>query len=71
MLGDLGKLFLRDTSGLFLLGKQPSYADLIVGGWLHMMRTTLPDEEWEEARNWQGGVYGHLYDSLEKYAEVR
>ncbi|KAG0211024.1 hypothetical protein BGX28_008594 [Mortierella sp. GBA30] len=71
MLGDLGKLFLRDTSGPFLLGKQASYADLIVGGWLRMMRATLPENEWEEARGWHGGIFGRLHDGLEKYAEVK
>ncbi|KAH8166748.1 hypothetical protein CIB48_g1486 [Xylaria polymorpha] len=40
MLGELAKLFSRDTSGPFLLGKQATYADLIVGAWLHMMRGT-------------------------------
>ncbi|KAG9324397.1 hypothetical protein KVV02_008601 [Mortierella alpina] len=71
MMGDLGKLFLRDPSGPFLLGEQASYADLIVGGWLRMMSATLPKHEWEEARSWHGGVFGRLHDGLEKYAEVK
>jgi glutathione S-transferase len=70
-LGDLGKLFLRDTSGPFLLGKQASYADMVVGGWLHMMSASLPANEWEELRAWHGGIYGRLYDGLKKYAEVK
>ncbi|KAI1770139.1 hypothetical protein F4818DRAFT_276431 [Hypoxylon cercidicola] len=71
MLGDLARVFARDTTGPFLLGKQASYADLIVGGWLHMMNGTLPDNEWQEARSWHGGIFGRLYDGLEKYAEVK
>lgn len=71
VLGDLAKLFLRDASGPFLLGKQASYADFIVGGWLWMIRGTLPDDEWEEARDWHGGVFGRLHDALEKYGEVK
>ncbi|KAF9911400.1 hypothetical protein BX616_010606 [Lobosporangium transversale] len=71
MLGDLSKLFLKDTTGPFILGEQASYADLIVGGWLRMMRVTLPEDEWEEARGWHGGIFGRLHDSLEKYAEVK
>ncbi|OKL55518.1 hypothetical protein UA08_09206 [Talaromyces atroroseus] len=71
MLGDLGKLFLRDISGPFLLGKKASYADLIVGGWLRMMREALPKQEWEEISGWHGGIYGRLHDGLEKYAEVK
>lgn len=71
MLGGLAKLFLRDTSGPFLLGTRASYADLIVGGWLRMMRATLPENEWEEVRSWHGSLFGRLHDALEVYAEVK
>ncbi|KAF4975995.1 hypothetical protein FZEAL_7281 [Fusarium zealandicum] len=71
MLGDLARLFLRDSSGPFLLGKQASYADLIVGGWLYMMRGTLPSNEWQLAKEWHGGVFGKLFGGLEKYAQVK
>ncbi|KAF9564713.1 hypothetical protein EC968_004434 [Mortierella alpina] len=71
MLGDLGKLFLKDTSGPFLLGKQASYADMIVGGWLFMIRGTIPEHEWNEVRGWHGGVFGRLFDGLEKFAEIK
>lgn len=71
MLGGLAKLFLRDTSGPFILGTRASYADLIVGGWLRMMRGTLPESEWEEVRSWHGGLFGQLHDALEVYAEVK
>ncbi|PGH29995.1 hypothetical protein GX50_07242 [[Emmonsia] crescens] len=71
MLGGLAKLFLRDTSAPFLLGTRPSYADLIVGGWLRMMRVTLPESEWEEVRGWHEGLFGRLHDVLETYAEVK
>lgn len=70
MLVDLAKLFLRDTSGPFLLGKQVSYADFIVGGWLRMMRGILPDNEWEEVTSWHEGVFERLHDALVKYAKV-
>lgn len=71
MLGGLGKLFLRDTSGPFILGTRASYADFIVGGWLRMMCVTLPESEWEEVRSWHGGLFGQLHDALEVYAEVK
>ncbi|KAI1642244.1 uncharacterized protein F4817DRAFT_308533 [Daldinia loculata] len=71
MLGDLAKLFSRNTTGPFILGKQANYADLIVGGWVYMMHGTLPDNEWQEVRSWHGGAFGHLYDGLQKYAEVK
>lgn len=71
MLGGLAKLFLRDTSGPFILGTQASYADIIVGGWLRMMRATLPRNEWEEVKSWHDGVFGKLHDALETYSEVK
>jgi glutathione S-transferase len=71
MLGELGKLYSRDISGPFLLGKQVTYADFIVGGWLRLMSVSLPKNEWEEVRACHGGIYGRLHDGLEKYAEVK
>ncbi|KAI1413676.1 hypothetical protein F5Y13DRAFT_160849 [Hypoxylon sp. FL1857] len=71
MLGDLAKIFTKDTSGPFILGKQASHADFIVGGWLYMMHGTLPDNEWQEVRSWHGGIFASLFDSLQKYAEVK
>ncbi|CCE92248.1 uncharacterized protein TDEL_0D06640 [Torulaspora delbrueckii] len=70
-LGGLAKVFLRDTSGPFLLGTRASYADIIVGGWLHMMNVTLPESEWRELRSWHEGLFGQLYDALEVFAEVK
>ncbi|KHN99834.1 Thioredoxin-like fold protein [Metarhizium album ARSEF 1941] len=70
-LGDLARLFLRNTDGPFLLGQQASYADLIVGAWLRMAQITLPKPEWEEVRQWHGGVFGRLHDALETFAEVK
>ncbi|MCJ1478718.1 hypothetical protein MMC13_007401 [Lambiella insularis] len=60
--------FVRRDEGPFLEGATPMYADLIVGGWLQMMRACLP--EWEELRGWQGGVWGRLHDALEEWAGV-
>uniref|UniRef100_UPI0030131EB5 Fhb7-M10 n=1 Tax=Thinopyrum elongatum TaxID=4588 RepID=UPI0030131EB5 len=71
MLGDLAALFRKDASGPFLLGQRATYADMIVGGWLRMMRATLPVSEWQEARAWHGGIFGRLHDALDKYAEVK
>jgi glutathione S-transferase len=69
-LAPLAKLFERDSSGPFILGKQPSYADLIVGGWLKMSQTTLPENEWEELAGWHGGVFGRLHQALKQFAHV-
>lgn len=70
-LGDLAKMFVRDTTGPFLLGHKANYADIIVGGWLRMACVTLPEGEWKELKSWHGGVFGQLHDALDKYAEVK
>ncbi len=44
------------------------YADLIIGGWLQMMKNCLP--EWEELKRWHEGVWGRLHDALEEWAQV-
>jgi len=69
-LAPLAKLFERDSSGPFLLGKKPSYADLIVGGWLRMSQGTLPEKEWEELIGWHGGVFGRLHQALKQFSHV-
>ncbi|KAI8811485.1 hypothetical protein BJ742DRAFT_797858 [Cladochytrium replicatum] len=52
--------------GPFLEGKQPNYADIIIGGWLNMMYSCLPAEEWKEVKTWHGGVFGRLHDALQE-----
>ncbi|KAL8832151.1 MAG: hypothetical protein Q9191_000424 [Dirinaria sp. TL-2023a] len=64
----LAAWFVRRDEGPFLEGRTPMYADLIVGGWLQMMRNCLP--EWEELRGWHEGLWGKLFDALEEWAEV-
>ncbi|KAL4806372.1 hypothetical protein BDV18DRAFT_160440 [Aspergillus unguis] len=71
MLGDLGRLFMRDARGPFILGGKPCYADFIVGGWLRMMSVCLPGEEWEELRGWHGGLYGRVFEALKEFQEVK
>ncbi|KAJ5129689.1 glutathione S-transferase-like protein ustS [Penicillium bovifimosum] len=67
-LGGLAKIF--KDGGPFVLGNRASYADLIIGGWLRMFHSTMPEGEWEEVRAWHGGLFGRLYDALEVYAKV-
>lgn len=66
----LTKLYkLRD--GTFLEGDVPIYADFIVGSWVKCYKITLPSQEWEELRTWHDGLWGNIYQALEKYAEVK
>lgn len=60
--------FVRRDEGPFLEGRTPMYADLIVGGWLQMMRNCLP--EWKELRGWHKGLWGRLHDALEEWSDV-
>lgn len=69
-LGDLAKLFTK-TEGIFLLGDEANYADLIVGGWLRMCKVTLRKEEWEDLKIWHNGVFGKLHDALDQYADMK
>jgi glutathione S-transferase len=50
--------------GPFLEGEKCTYADIIVGGWLVMYEVLMPKDEWRELRDWYGGVFGRLHDTL-------
>ncbi|KAF2828685.1 hypothetical protein CC86DRAFT_368847 [Ophiobolus disseminans] len=67
-LASLAELFTRNEGGPYLEGERANYADLIVGGWLNMMYSTMPEEEWKDFATWHGGVFGRLHEVLqEKY----
>jgi glutathione S-transferase len=70
-LGGLVKCYRRLDEGPFLEGAKPTYADLIVGGWLAMMKRCLRSEEWKQLEAWHGGLWGNIDKALEKYAEVK
>ncbi|PSR87388.1 glutathione S-transferas-like protein [Coniella lustricola] len=59
--------YTRKNEGPFLEGAVPMYADLIVGGWLHMMKECLP--EWEQLKRWDEGFWGQLHDALNRYMD--
>lgn len=67
---DLAKAYGKHE-GPFLEGSLPSYADLIVGGWLKFYYATLPVEEWQAIQTWHNGVWQTLYQALEQYAQVQ
>jgi glutathione S-transferase len=68
-LTSLAELYVVNGEGPYLEGQRPTYADLIVGGWLNMMSIVMPRGEWEEFRSWHGGVFARLHDVLqENYA---
>ncbi|ESK95638.1 glutathione s-transferase [Moniliophthora roreri MCA 2997] len=67
-LGGLAKSY-SHGGGPFLEGENPSYADLIVGGWLAFFKITV--KEWEDIQTWHDGLWGKIHLALEKYAEVK
>ncbi|KAK7056388.1 hypothetical protein VNI00_002942 [Paramarasmius palmivorus] len=67
-LGNLAKYYIH-KDGPFLEGKNPSYADLIVGGWLMMMKETL--KEWEDLCTWHDGIWKRIHLALDKYTQVK
>lgn len=67
-LGDLAKIY-KQTESVFIEGDSPCYADLVVGGWLGMVKETTP--EWKDIRTWHDGFLGKLDEALAQYAVVR
>lgn len=62
-LGELAGSYAEQGSELLLWeGAEPRYADFIIGGWLWMIKETLP--EWDVVRSWQDGLWGRLDDAL-------
>ena len=65
-LESLAGFFQVHNEGPFLEGKEPNYADFIVGGWLNHFAMLMPGEEWREVAGWHGGVFGRLHDVLQE-----
>lgn len=64
-LGELAESYAQQGSGVVHSeGTKPTYADFIVGGWLWMIKETLP--EWGMLRTWQDGLWGRLHDRLSR-----
>ncbi|KAJ6787608.1 hypothetical protein PWT90_05009 [Aphanocladium album] len=70
-LGDLGKLYNENADGPFVLGKQVSHADFIVGAWLRMYVVAMPKDEWQLLKTWHNGTFGRLHDALDAYAQIK
>jgi glutathione S-transferase len=67
---EFSKLWKFDESP-FLEREKMSYADLIVGGWLAMMKECLIEEEWERLCQWSGGRWGRLHKAMERWADMK
>lgn len=58
------------STGPFLDGERPTYADLIVGGWLGMAHATLSSDEWADFQSWHDGRWGKIWQKLEPYTSM-
>ncbi|XWW94790.1 hypothetical protein V2A60_002738 [Cordyceps javanica] len=70
-LAGLAKLYAEKAEGPFILGRQVSYADFIVGAWLRMFCVALPRAEWEQLKTWHDSTFGRLHDALDSYAQIQ
>lgn len=61
----------RQDGWLWLDGKEPVYADFIVGAWLSMCSSSMRPQDWEKLRSWQSGFWGKLHDALEPWREMK
>ncbi|KIW04588.1 hypothetical protein, variant 2 [Verruconis gallopava] len=61
---ELGSYFRKRDEGPYLEGKIPTYADLILGGWLKLLSVALP--EWDQVATWDDGLWGMLHDTLQR-----
>jgi glutathione S-transferase len=69
-MNELGSYFRKRKDGPFLEGRDVTYADFIVGGWLKFLSVSLL--EWDQVRTWDEGLWEKLHQALEKeYGEVR
>lgn len=68
-LGELVAYYSYEGRGPFLSGQQPTYADLIVGGWLGYAHETLPPGDLAQLQTWHDGRWGDMWRALAKYAD--
>ncbi|USW53099.1 Putative glutathione S-transferase, Thioredoxin-like superfamily [Septoria linicola] len=61
----------RQEVGPFLDGKDPVYADFIVGSWLKMFEASMPEADWQDVRSWHGGLWGRIVDALKPWSEMK
>ncbi|ESK98219.1 hypothetical protein Moror_266 [Moniliophthora roreri MCA 2997] len=56
----------------FVMGDKPSYADMIIAGWLVPVRLLWGEnsEEWKNIASWHGERWGRLVKSLQKHETV-
>jgi glutathione S-transferase len=72
MLFDLLESWYGKSSGVFMVGDKPSFADFVVGGLLQGVKMIRGErsQEWEKVKSWNNGRWIMLLSDLEEYANV-
>lgn len=55
------------SSGQFILGDAPCYADFMVAGRFKWIQNCSEEQEWEGVKSWNGGRWGKLVEATDKY----
>jgi glutathione S-transferase len=55
------------SSGQFILGDTPCFADFMVAGCFKWIQNCFEMQEWEEIKSWNGGRWGKLVEATDKY----
>ncbi|KAF9554352.1 hypothetical protein CPC08DRAFT_744513 [Agrocybe pediades] len=61
-----------DAAGPYLMGDRISWGDIVVCSFLIWWRRLWGEEsqQWKDISSWQGGRWGRLLSSLDKYSEI-
>ncbi|KIJ59653.1 hypothetical protein HYDPIDRAFT_100338 [Hydnomerulius pinastri MD-312] len=57
----------QKSSGTFIMGDKPCFADFIVGGRIKWAKVSYSDNDWNEMAKWNGGRWEKLLKDLDPY----
>ena len=55
------------SSGQFIMGDEPCFADFMVAGRFKWIEYCFEKQEWEEVKSWNGRRWGKLVEATDKY----
>ncbi|OAX41399.1 hypothetical protein K503DRAFT_863865 [Rhizopogon vinicolor AM-OR11-026] len=64
---DMADEWYAKSSGQFILGDTPCFADFVVAGRFKWIQYCFEKQEWEEIKSWNGGRWGKLVEATDKY----
>ncbi|KAK0457976.1 uncharacterized protein EV420DRAFT_404040 [Desarmillaria tabescens] len=71
---NLGKMdkWLEGSEGDFVMGKEPCFADTVIGAFLWLIRSVVgrESEEWNDIATWNNGRWGKYLDSFKPFEVV-